>query len=265
MIDPVRQAMLQQKPPENRQTIQDPKPRFPPWLITYSDLITLLLTFFVLMMSMADLDPVRFNAASNSLKGAFGIRPTKSDSSPTAFSPAPPILQTEPIESHIINSLYKKLNLEFEDQLRSEKTAIMRINSDTILVRIPEPLLFEPGRHQLNEDSTAFIDTIAEAIAEHPIYMRVEGHCDAFEPADATDNGFELSTARAVSVVRHLIQKNILDADRLSAIGYGNTKPITDTSNPSEQSLNRRVDIFLRADFLSGTGSATNDRRKVPL
>src|SRR5210317_980170 len=80
--------------------------RFPPWLITYSDLITLLLTFFILLMSMADLDPVRFTEASNSLKGAFGIRP-RPPGSETIIPVLPtPHSKSDPYRSSLINNLH---------------------------------------------------------------------------------------------------------------------------------------------------------------
>lgn len=258
--------MLPRKSHDNNDTLENAKIRFPPWLITYSDLITLLLTFFILLMSMADLDPVRFNAASNSLKGAFGIRTQQTG--PTGSSPIqhdPPIIQTDPLESRIIIMLNKKLNLEINELGLTQQAAMMRTETDTLLVRVQEALLFEPGQSQLSNDSVVFLDTIAESIADHPIDMRIEGHCDAYEPDITQDSAWELSTARAVSVLRYYINNGLLSADRLSAVGYGDTKPLVRNSEPSNRSLNRRVDIFLRAHILSGTGSAEEDWRKVPL
>ncbi|MEJ2137484.1 MAG: flagellar motor protein MotB, partial [Desulfofustis sp.] len=89
--------------------------RFPPWLITYSDLITLLLTFFILLMSMADLDPVRFTEASNSLKGAFGIRPHPPGSEVIIPVFPAPSSEPDPYRSSLMNNLQRSLTREFEE------------------------------------------------------------------------------------------------------------------------------------------------------
>lgn len=241
--------------------------RFPPWLITYSDLITLLLTFFVLLMSMADLDPVRFNQASNSLKGAFGIRPDQSDSTRVPpITHSPPIIQTDhQIESHIINTLHRKLQHEIEDQGLDQETHITRNGSDVIRVRIQEALLFDPGDSQLKSDSIALLDRIADGIDDHPIELHVQGHSDTIESGVESDAAWELSTARAVSVLRYFVSNNLLSPSRLSAAGYGATQPLNGGNDSAARLLNRRVDIILRAKMLSGTSSADDNRGDVPL
>ena len=250
----------------SRETDQDPSIRFPPWLITYSDLITLLLTFFVLLMSMADLDPVRFNAASNSLKGAFGIRPLQTDiPSATPGSHSLPDIQADSFAAHIINSLHKRLTHDIEELGQEHRVTLTRTGPDTILVRIQEALLFDPGNAQLRSKSIALLDRIASGIDDHPIALIAEGHCDFFETGAGSEKNWELSTARAVSVLRYFVENKLLSPNRLSASGYGATQPLSTGTNPSERLLNRRVDIILRAHVLSGTGSADANRSGVPL
>ena len=241
--------------------------RFPPWLITYSDLITLLLTFFVLLMSMAEFDPVRFNEASNSLKGAFGIRqqPPGSDVIIPVFPT--PSSKSDPYSSSLISNLQHSLKLKFE-KLDGELSAIETFtpDSDTLLVRIHETLLFSPGSANLRTSSYPFLETIAESIRHHPIDVRIEGHADkAAAESGQFDNSWELSTARAVSVLRHLVQQKLLATERLSAVGYGTERPVTVDPNDSNNHLNRRVDIILHADFASGTTSAKEQRSTIPL
>ena len=241
--------------------------RFPPWLITYSDLITLLLTFFVLLMSMADLDPVRFNEASNSLKGAFGIQqqPPGSEVIIPVF-PAPSS-EYDPYSSSLINNLQHSLKLKFE-KLDGDRSAIgtFALDSDTLLVRIHETLLFSPGSATLRTASHPFLKTIAESVRHHPIDLRIEGHADkvAVETSQF-DNSWELSTARAVSVLRHLVQQKLIGIERLSAVGYGSERPVTEDPTDNNSYLNRRVDIILRANFSSGTTPAEGQRSTIPL
>lgn len=241
--------------------------RFPPWLITYSDLITLLLTFFILLMSMADLDPVRFTEASNSLKGAFGIRP-RPPGSETIIPVFPtPNSKSDPYRSSLINNLHHSLKLEIEEleggfgEIRTLAT-----DSDSLLVRINESLLFAPGSEVLLETSHPFLSVIADKLEHHPIDIRVEGHADKItSEAGQFENSWELSTARAVSVLRYFVQQRLIAIERLSAVGYGAERPLVEDSNASDSFLNRRVDIILRVNFTSGTTPAKEQRSTIPL
>lgn len=240
--------------------------RFPPWLIIYSDLITLLLTFFVLLMSMADLDPVRFTEASNSLKGAFGIRsqPPGNEVIIPVF-PAPSST-TDPYRKSLINNLKDSLRLKFEaldGGLAAVETFLP--DSETLLVRIDETLLFLPGSAVLEVSSHPFLDSIVETIQHHPIAVRIEGHADEMAAESGRfENSWELSTARAVSVLRYFVENGRIGTERLSAVGYGAERPLGGNST-DDDSLNRRVDIILHATFPSGTTPAEQQRSTIPL
>lgn len=241
--------------------------RLPPWLITYSDLITLLLTFFILLMSMADLDPVRFNEASNSLKGAFGLRPQPpgSDVIIPVF-PSPPS-KLDPYQSSLINNLQHNLRLEIEElEGGIGQIQTFTIDSDTLLIRINDTLLFAPGSDVLQETTQPFLATIADSIENHPIDVRIEGHADdlAYD-GGPFQNSWELSTARAVSVLRFFVKNRLIAIERLSAVGYGSERPLIEDPNDTRSYLNRRVDILLQVNFASGTTPATEQRSTIPL
>lgn len=241
--------------------------RFPPWLITYSDLITLLLTFFVLLMSMADLDPVRFTEASNSLKGAFGLRPQPPGTEVIIPVFPAPAAKTDPYQKTLINNLKESLSLKFE----SLEGGLSEIETflpatDTLLVRINENLLFSPGSAVLEDSAEPFLDSIAESIQHHPISVRIEGHADAIAiESGRFENSWELSTARAVSVLRYFVQNGVIGTERLSAVGYGAERPVLEQPTDARTSLNRRVDIILHATFPSGTTPAKEHRSTIPL
>ena len=241
--------------------------RFPPWLITYSDLITLLLTFFILLMSMADLDPVRFTEASNSLKGAFGIRPHSPGSEVIIPVFPTPNSKTDPFQSSLLNNLQGSLKLELEElEGGFGEIQIFPPESDSLLVRINESLLFSPGSDVLHKSSQPFLNTIADKLEHHPIDVRIEGHADeiASESGPFKDS-WELSTARAVSVLRYLVQQRLIAIERLSAVGYGAERPLAEDPNAADSFLNRRVDIILRVNFASGTTPAKEQRSTIPL
>ncbi|MGI9536770.1 MAG: OmpA/MotB family protein [Desulfocapsaceae bacterium] len=241
--------------------------RFPPWLITYSDLITLLLTFFILLMSMADLDPVRFTEASNSLKGAFGIRPHPAGSEVIIPVFPTPNSESNPYQRSLINNLHHSLKLEIEelDGGFKEIQTLAR-DSDSLLVRINESLLFAPGSDVLRETSHPFLTTIADKLEHHPIDVRIEGHADdMILEAGQFENSWELSTARAVSVLRYFVQQRLIAIERLSAVGYGDERPLAEDAKVAKNPLNRRVDIILQVNFPSGTTPAEEQRSTIPL
>lgn len=139
-------------------------------------------------------------------------------------------------------------------------------DSDSLLVRINESLLFAPGSEVLLETSHPFLSIIADKLEHHPIDIRVEGHADKItSEAGQFENSWELSTARAVSVLRYFVQQRSIAIERLSAVGYGAERPLVDDSNASDSFLNRRVDIILRVNFTSGTTPAEEQRSTIPL
>ena len=218
-------------------------------------------------MSMADLDPVRFTEASNSLKGAFGLRqqPPGADVIVPVF-PAPSS-DPDPYRSSLINNLQHSLKLKFEE-LGEAHTGIETFapDSDTLLVRIQETLFFNPGSATLKTSSHPFLETLAESIRHHPIDVRIEGHADKIAvDTGPFENSWELSTARAVSVLRHFVQQKLVGTERLSAVGYGAERPLTEDPDDSNSHLNRRVDIILQANFASGTTPAKEQRSTIPL
>lgn len=240
--------------------------RFPPWLITYSDLITLLLTFFILLLSMADLDPVRFNKASNSLKGAFGLRPQPAGTEAIApLFPDSPI-RVERTRKLVISMIYKNLSREIEDlQIGADKIQVFMPEANTLLVRLNQSLLFDKDEDSLLPSGLLYLDKLASTIEKLPIDIRIEGHTDEGEALTRFDNSWELSTARAVSVMRHFVQGGRIALERLSAVGYGAERPIVEGGDDPDNMRNSRVDIILRAHFESGTAPALPDRSEIPL
>ena len=240
--------------------------RFPPWLITYSDLITLLLTFFILLLAMADLDPVRFDKASNSLKGAFGLRPKPTGTEAIApLFPAPPI-KVDQSRRLVISMIYNNLEKELKELVsEADQIQVFGLEADTLLVRLNHSLLFNQDDDTLLPAGAAYLDAVSDNVEKLPIYIRIEGHSDTSEVVKRFDNSWELSTARAVSVLRHFVQRGTIALERLSAIGYGTERPIVDSGAELDHARNQRVDIILRTHFTSGTAPALKDKGKIPL
>jgi len=242
--------------------------RLPPWLITYSDLITLLLTFFILLLSMADLDPKRFNEASNSLKGALGLKPDLTDNRVIVpvFPSTPAIKETSP-KNESLSSVLENLRNELDSAFGVE-AGLQTIQPDafTLVVRLEETLLFSQNSDTLLPAAALILEKIGRSVKPYPIDVRIEGHTDAVEETiDDAANSWELSTSRAVSVLRHFVKQRMIPIERLSAVGYGAGRPVVKNSDEANRSLNRRVDILLSAQFASGTAPAKKPAPRFPL
>jgi len=242
--------------------------RLPPWLITYSDLITLLLTFFILLLSMADLDPLRFNEASNSLKGALGLKPDVAGNqiiSPV-FPSVPPKNEHSP-DIETVGRVFQDLRLDLDNSFSAED-GIRTLEPDavTLVVRLDETLLFDHGSDTLLPTAVPVLDKIGQAVKSYPIEVRIEGHSDTVEATEhGLQNSWELSTSRAVAVLRYFVQQRMIPIQRLSAVGYGDRRPVVKNTTESNRRLNRRVEILLRADFASGTTPAKRPTPRFPL
>lgn len=242
--------------------------RIPPWLITYSDLITLLLTFFILLLSMADLDPQRFDEASNSLKGALGLKHREtSNQAIMPVLPSAPATKNRSFDSDALSTVYQQLRRELEQSLSAEDgLRTMQPEATTLIVRLEEPLLFAQGSDVLLPAAIPVLEKIGRAVKAYPIDVRIEGHTDRVEAAvDGQSNSWELSTSRAVSVLRYFVKQRMIPLERLSAVGYGAQRPVVRNTTEANRRLNRRVDVLLQAEFSSGTTPAEESSPRFPL
>lgn len=252
---------------EKKETKCDCSGGAPAWMVTYSDLVTLLLTFFVLLMSMASMDPVRFTEASSSLKDAFGIhsRPAHVEFA-IPILPAPPKTKFNPVQTEMTTKIYRRVKAQIDDLDLGKDVEAIRQDADTIILRVNNTVLFKPGEHRVSPQSFPTLRKIADMIRPLPMTLRIEGHTDdqTISTTPSFDN-WDLSIARAVSVTRFYEQGDLLPLDRISAIGYGTARPIVLNTSEENRSKNRRVDFVLRVKASSGTTPASNNTGKIPL
>lgn len=243
------------------------KPGAPGWLATFSDLCTLLLTFFILLLSFAKTETAKYEAAIGSLRNAFGgnvlkagdvMRPGKSPSdAPTMIDsdmPAKPF----PIEFLTAEGLLDKheVNRESDSQLNQLKkmladnelgeSANVYEMPESILVRMKDKIQFQKGSTGIDEINIQVFDHLVKMLREHNWNILVEGHAEAGEGNDA----YTLSSQRALAVSKSLIQRGI-SADRITTIFYGDSRPqVKVNRNISD----RRVEFVLKKSDLRVEG-----------
>ena len=207
--------------PENLETGDE-------WLTSYSDLMTLLMTFFVLLASISSIDASKFEQVANSMSNAVGDVDTPQKS---------------------LEEVYKDVNTMLtEEHLSAEVKAAK--TPQGVAISVPGAYLFQSGSADISPQAQPLIKRIAEIIRSVPYNVAIEGHTDDV-PIQTREfpSNWELSAARASGIVRFLIDQGIYSR-RLRAVGFSDTQPIvpnidpmTGVISPENRARNRRVVI----------------------
>ncbi|HBW36490.1 flagellar motor protein MotB [Desulfosporosinus sp. BICA1-9] len=243
------------------------------WLLTYADLITLLMIFFVVLYSMSKVDAERFQAVAESLNKALGGgTPAKIE---LATSPVgPSLIQTgtpSPRTTHTNSNTNEETKNTTQENTDAENMSIEAIKAKLdkfaadnqiqsklvssleergLVVSIQETLLFESGSASINDRARDILEKISTVLAPTPNQIRVEGHTDNLPiRTPQFPSNWELSVIRATNVVQILLNDQIIPS-RLSATGYGEYRPISPNDTDTGRSKNRRIDlIILRSKY----------------
>lgn len=232
-----------------RKRVEDePKAGAPEWMATYGDMVTLLLCFFVLLFSFATLDVQKFKAIAQSMNGSLGVL----DSGMTLSME--PLINSFPADSPTeeeeeFNKLYEEMN-EYIKENNLETSIVLMLDERGLLVRFMDNVLFDSGKADLTPKAREIINKVAEIIRQNDKNVRVEGHTDNVPIKTVRfPSNWELSTTRAVNVVKYLIEECGIEAKRMSASGYSDQHPIDDNTTQEGRQKNRRVDmVILRAE-----------------
>ncbi len=216
-------------------------PGAPMWIVTFSDMVTLLLTFFVLLLSMASMDRVKFTAASQSLSSAFGQGVLSSTMS--SDKARPQVVSYAPVNDDYTSQVYRRLKSKLKELKLNKKVKLVK-DRGAVVLRIDDSILFASGQQRLNPDAYPVLRKVAELVRPLPLKLKVEGHTD--DRGDELAN-WDLSVNRSVSVLRFLAANELIPLTRLAATGYGSQKPLFPNSSDRERALNRRVEFVLES------------------
>ena len=223
----------------------------PLWLGTYGDMVTLILTFFILLLSMATFDTQKIAEAVGSLEGSLAVLEKGSQ---TQINPPAPI-QATPIETEVeidnVVNIFGSLITDYNEVNRVSNGPSVELEEAErgVIIRVPESLLFATGSAELtNPSGIAFLKRLSLELLRLPPAVRVKaiGHTDNTPvPRDSVflDN-LELSVARGVNVADLLLQQGI-DKSRILGGGEGEFSPIANNDIPTLRAKNRRVDLYV--------------------
>jgi chemotaxis protein MotB len=236
------------------------------WLITYADMITLLLAVFIVMYALSDTNLRKFNAFAQSLSSAFNTDVFSGTDAFTVSSGEAVAPGTGQVDSGngVIASEARTVQAAVNDYaIRQGLGGTVTVDqvAEGIAIRIQAGLLFQPGRARLDDASIGLLEQVASTIRPLPQNVRVVGNTDDTPTSGAlyADN-FELSTARAMSVLRFLVAAGI-DEERVSVGGAGQYNPLVPNTSSENRARNRRVDILVLYPPTTTTG--TNDPKSI--
>ncbi|MEJ2199952.1 MAG: flagellar motor protein MotB [Desulfuromonadaceae bacterium] len=213
----------------------------PAWMVTFSDMVTLLLTFFVLLLSMANMDKVKFHDAAGSLRDAFGVMKGGQKTSITK----PKIVEFAPIQDDMVSRLYQRMLTQFQ-RLKIDQRIKLVKDRGAIVLRIEEAILFPSGVTEVDAKAYPVLRDVAALIQNLPLNLRIEGHTDESPPGGGITN-WDISMARAISVLKFFEREKLVPLDRMSAVGYGSQRPLIKETSPEARALNRRVEFVLES------------------
>jgi len=263
------------------------------WIMTFADLMSLLMCFFVLLLSFAELDIMKFKAIAGSMKLAFGVqREIRAIEVPKGTSIVAQDFSSGKPQPTLINEVRQqttdedKQSLEFTDALVDDPEGTNAEESDggggldeeqakreaarlvaalreevdegmiqietegaSIVIRIREKGSFPSGAARFAPDFSPVIEKLRDSLVDIPGRIAVAGHTDNIPIRTARyRSNWELSSARAVSVVHALLDGSSLDPERFVVEGHGEAHPLAPNDTPTNRALNRRVEITIRQD-----------------
>ena len=227
-----------------------PEEGAPLWMTTYGDMMSLLLTFFILIVSFSSIQEVEFKKAMGSLQSALGVLPRHSGFNQQMQSFR---FNEDQTTKDIIEEVNKMKEEIAEKGLQGQIKVTLTEKGAHIV--ISDPVLFDLGSAALKPESKAVMDIVAKLIKNSPnTEVLVEGHTDNW-PINTTEypSNWELSAARALSVVKYFAFRRGFDPARFAATGYGEYRPLKPNDTVVNRANNRRVEIFInkKSNFMA--------------
>ncbi|MDI3521880.1 MAG: chemotaxis protein MotB [Bacillota bacterium] len=222
-------------------------PASPGWMTTYGDMTTLILTFFVLLFSFSRIDVTRFQDVIISVQGALGILEGGSTLSPEALPGGAGDEAT--LEWQAEQRRLEELLGKVEDYVEKnglEKKVNVSLDERGLVIRFLDTALFDLGQADLKPEARPILNHVAQLLTSVPNLIRVEGHTDNLPiHTYRFPSNWELSTARATTVVRYFVENYGIAPEHLSAAGYGEWRPVAPNDTSEHRAQNRRVDIVV--------------------
>jgi chemotaxis protein MotB len=225
------------------------------WLVSYADFITLLFAFFVVMYALSSVNEGKYRVLSDSLLNAFGRAPVPSalpsgaaPAMPRATPPRPRNAEALRREREQLTGVARDIHKVLAPLVEQGKVRVTQTVRG-VDVEINASVLFAPGDARLSDSSVQALNAVAAVLKADDHAIQVEGHTDSVPIRNAAfPSNWELSAVRASSVVRLFIDGGIVE-QRLTAVGYGPTRPVGSNETAEGRMRNRRVSVMILSNL----------------
>lgn len=218
-------------------------PGAPLWMCTFADLMSLLMCFFILLLSFSVMDAQKYYKVAGSMKDAFGTQKEITDpETPSGTDMVSPTFHTVPLSVQI------KVAKEISEELEAVGGQA-DYTGEGLILRVKGSVAFDSGRAIIKQSFLPFLDKLGSLVEKMDLAIEVSGHTDnvALKKGKSSyRTNWGLSAARAVGVVEYWTEKMNVPVAKLSAVALADAKPIAKNNTPAGRAANRRVEFKIR-------------------
>ena len=225
------------------------KQRTPIWMVTYGDMVTLLLTFFVLLFTVAKIDGRDIRLLLSPFRGSLGLfdgGQTLTEGSLESMGLTVESLPSKEKGSNLAKSI-KEATEVFKPEIKSKQISVEQNERGTVISLIGDDH-FEPGSAELNSSIQKALEKVGGLLRNMNAPVRVEGHADQ-NPVNSNkitfSSNWELASQRSINVIKFLTEEENVKPEKLSAVSYGRYRPLSKSKTPEGRATNRRIDIVI--------------------
>ncbi len=242
----------------------------PAWMVSWSDMTTLLLTFFIVMMSFAEIDGKDFYLVLSSFRGSLGMFKGGYSLSAGRLEELGQNMLNLPStrEGRAMAKSLKRAVSVFKPEIKSKK---VRVTEDErgLVITLSGDSFFDPGSAVLKEDIRPVLKKLSYVIKTMPNFVRIEGHTDNTPVSERSvkkgyESNWELSSHRSVNVLRYLDEEESVQPEKLSAVAFAQHRPLDDNNTPEGRAFNRRVDVVILRDKVFKKSTLDKIKRPLP-
>jgi chemotaxis protein MotB len=223
-------------------------PGAPKWVVTFGDLMSLLLCFFVLLLSFSELDRQKYKQVAGSMEKAFGVqRKEKVMDVPKGMKIIAKDFDQEVILTRIKEAIGKEIDELLDTELSDMKDQVdIEANGEEVTIRLMGESTFDSGKAEIRHQMKPLLKKVANLIANIKSDIIIAGHTDNMPISGGPfRTNLRLSAARASAVAEYMLSVSTIDPKRISTMGFGEYRPIATNQTAAGREKNRRVEIIL--------------------
>jgi chemotaxis protein MotB len=220
----------------------------PRWVVTFGDLMSLLLCFFVLLLSFSNMDKQKYKQVAGSMEKAFGVqRKIKVMDIPKGIKMIAKDFDQEVLATRIKEDLGKEIDELIQDELSELKDQVsIEASENEVIIRLMGESTFDSGKAEIKPRLKPLLRKVAQVLYTSQGDIVIAGHTDNVPILKGPyQTNLRLSTARASAVAEYFIDHAHVDPQRISTMGFGEYRPIESNDTPAGRQKNRRVEIIL--------------------